>query len=160
VGCFTLKMLKTSAKCLQHRIILCITTTMITVCLIKPSSLNQAGAILERIQHKGFTLQDVRMMHLTWQQAAQFYIIHQQQPFYEGLVNFMSSNPCLYSALAHPSKDVVSFFRICLGSTDPTKAAFGTLRAKFGTSILHNAVHGSDSSESAYHEQLTLRSFF
>ena len=90
------------------------------------------------------------MVHMTRSQAEGFYEVHRERPFYPGLVEFMSSGPAIVMVLRHA--DAVEEFRRLIGTTDPAKAAPGTIRAEFGTDVRMNAVHGSDSPENAMRE--------
>ena len=92
------------------------------------------------------------MVRLSQAQAAQFYQVHKDRPFYSGLVNFMSSGPVVVIALE--GKEAVSKNRKLMGATDPSKAEKGTIRADFAESVTKNAVHGSDSPETAREEIL------
>ena len=99
---------------------------------------------------RGFTLAALKMLHMTRPQAEGFYAVHRDRPFYPGLVEFMSSGPVIVMVLRH--EDAVEEFRRLIGTTDPAKAAPGTIRADFGTDVRMNAVHGSDSPENAIKE--------
>ncbi|MDD3737011.1 MAG: nucleoside-diphosphate kinase, partial [Bacteroidales bacterium] len=89
-------------------------------------------------------------IHMTRAQAEGFYAVHRERPFFEGLVEFMSTGPVMVMVLRHP--DAVERFRSLIGTTDPAKAAPGTIRAEYGTTVQRNAVHGSDSAENAFKE--------
>lgn len=124
----------------------------ITFSIIKPDALERgvAAKILCRIADAGFTISALKMIHMTRAQAEGFYAVHRERPFYPGLVEFMSSGPVIVMVLRH--HDAVEEFRRLIGTTDPAKAAPGTIRADFGTDVRTNAVHGSDSPENALHE--------
>lgn len=124
----------------------------ITFSIIKPDALGRgdAGKILARITESGFRIAALRMLHMTRSQAEGFYAVHRERPFYQGLVEFMSSGPVIVMVLRHP--DAVEEFRRLVGTTDPAKAGPGTIRAEFGTDVRMNAVHGSDSPENALTE--------
>ncbi len=124
----------------------------ITFSIIKPDALGagKAAKILCRIADAGFTLSALKMLHMTRTQAEGFYAVHRDRPFYPGLVEFMSSGPVIVMVLKH--EDAVEEFRRLIGTTDPSKAAPGTIRADFGTDVRTNAVHGSDSPENAIKE--------
>ncbi len=124
----------------------------ITFSIIKPDALGKgkAARILCRIADAGFTISALKMLHMTRLQAEGFYAVHRDRPFYPGLVEFMSSGPVIVMILRH--YDAVEEFRRLIGTTDPAKAAPGTIRADFGTDIRMNAVHGSDSPENALKE--------
>ena len=124
----------------------------ITFSIIKPDAMagNSAGKILARISEAGFSIAALKMLHINRQQAEEFYAVHREKPFFPGLVEFMSSGPVIVMVLRHDS--AVDEFRMLIGSTDPSKADEGTIRAAFGTSVQKNAVHGSDSPENAIRE--------
>lgn len=124
----------------------------ITFSIIKPDALSRGDAarILCRIAEAGFTIAALKMIHMTRAQAEGFYAVHRERPFFEGLVEFMSTGPVMVMVLRHP--DAVERFRSLIGTTDPAKAAPGTIRAEYGTTVQRNAVHGSDSAENAFKE--------
>jgi nucleoside-diphosphate kinase len=124
----------------------------ITFSIIKPDAVGtgNTGRILARISEAGFRIAALKMLHMTRGQAEGFYEVHRGRPFYEGLVEFMSSGPVIVTVLSHPN--AVEEFRSLIGTTDPAKAAPGTVRADFGTDVRMNAVHGSDSPENALRE--------
>jgi nucleoside-diphosphate kinase len=109
-----------------------------------------AGRILARIEEAGFTIRGLRLTHLTRREAEGFYAVHRERPFFASLTEFMSSGPCIVMALEAP--DAIRKWRALMGATDPAKAEAGTLRKEFGTSIEHNATHGSDAPETAAFE--------
>jgi nucleoside-diphosphate kinase len=90
------------------------------------------------------------MVHLTKEQAKKFYIVHKDRPFYDELTDFMSSGPCVPMVLE--GENAIARVREIIGATDPAKAAEGTIRKKYGTDVGRNAVHASDSPESAAYE--------
>ena len=120
-----------------------------TLTILKPDSVaaGKAGAILAHLEKEGFRLVGVRKTRLSVPQARAFYAVHQERPFYEGLVRFMTEGPVFVVALERP--DAVAHLRKTMGATDSKKAAPGTIRAKYGTDIEKNAVHGSDSPDNA-----------
>jgi len=122
-----------------------------TLAIIKPDAVsnNWAGTIIEIIGRK-FEITDMRMVHLTMDQAKEFYKVHEGKHFFEKNAEFMSSGPCIFMILE--GEDAISRYRNLMGPTDHTLAPMGTLRHMFGTDITHNAVHGSDSEESANFE--------
>lgn len=124
----------------------------ITLGIIKPDAVaaGTAGKILDRILQEGFILRAMKLIQLTPQQAAEFYIVHKDRPFYGELVRFMSEGPCIVMALE--KENAIEAWRQLMGATDPAAAAPMTLRALYGESIQRNAVHGSDSSENAQRE--------
>ena len=123
-----------------------------TLAIIKPDAVGRhlVGAIIQRYEQAGLIPLGVKLMRLTKDQAEGFYYVHKQRPFFDSLCSFMSSGPIVVLALAGES--AIQRHRDLMGATDPAKAAEGTLRKEFGTHIEHNAVHGSDSPESAQYE--------
>lgn len=117
--------------------------------IIKPDAVaaNHSGAILQKILDNGFKVRGLKLIHLTKEQAEGFYAVHRERPFFAGLVEFMSSGPCVVMALE--KEGAVKAWRDLMGATDPAKADEGTLRKEFGGSVGENAVHGSDSDENA-----------
>ena len=123
-----------------------------TLTIIKPDAVARgvAGQIIARFERAGFKLLAVKLIHLTSEQAAGFYVVHKERPFYKSLCLFMSQGPCIVMVLEGDA--VIAGLRELMGATDPAKAAPGTIRRDFATSIESNAVHGSDSPESAAFE--------
>jgi nucleoside-diphosphate kinase len=123
-----------------------------TFAIIKPDAVRAraAGRILARIEEAGFAVRAMRLAHLTKKEAEGFYAVHRERPFFASLTEFMSSGPCIVMALEAP--DAIKKWRELMGSTDPAKAAAGTLRRDFGASIENNATHGSDAPETAAFE--------
>ena len=123
-----------------------------TFSIIKPDAMKaqKAGAILALINNDGFEISALRMVKLTREQAESFYDVHRDKPFYRPLVEFMISGPVIVMVLKHA--DAVNEFRKLIGATDPAKAAEGTVRKLYGTSVQENAVHGSDGPETAARE--------
>ena len=115
-----------------------------TLAIIKPDAVanRHAGAILQRIESGGFALRGMRLVHLTRAEAEGFYSVHRERPFFDSLTAFMSSGPAIVLALE--ADDAIRRWRDLMGATDPAKAAPGSLRREFGTSIERNATHGSD----------------
>ena len=120
-----------------------------TLAIIKPDAVanRQAGAILQRIESGGFALRGMRLVHLTQAEAEGFYAVHRDRPFFDSLTTFMSSGPAIVLALE--GDGAIRRWRDLMGATDPAKAAPGSLRREFGTSIERNATHGSDAAETA-----------
>ena len=118
-----------------------------TLCIIKPDAvgMNVTGNIISMIQNAGFKILAMKMTRLTPAQAGAFYEIHKERPFYNDLVNYMTSGPIVPIALE--KENAVEDYRNLIGSTNPANAADGTVRKLYGTSIERNAVHGSDSPE-------------
>ena len=125
---------------------------MFTLGIIKPDAVAAAktGLIVAHIERAGFHIRAARMVRLTQAQAEAFYEVHRGRPFYQSLVRFMTSGPCVPLALEHP--DAVTQFRAIIGATDPAEAAEGTVRRLYAESKERNAVHGSDSPENARRE--------
>ena len=123
-----------------------------TLSIVKPDAVgqNQIGNIIEYFEREGLSVVAAKMVHLSNQQAQDFYAVHKERPFYKELVEFMTSGPCLVMVLE--GENAVARNRQIMGATDPVKAEAGTVRADFATSIERNAVHGSDSSENAKSE--------
>lgn len=121
----------------------------ITFTMIKPvayKNLN-SGKILDMIINAGFTLRALKLVWLTSDKASKFYEVHKERPFYNSLVESMSSGPVIAAILE--KDNAVQAYRDFIGATNPSEAATGTIRNLFGTSIQDNAVHGSDSDENA-----------
>ena len=127
-----------------------------TLVLIKPDGVerNLSGAILARVEAKGYTLAELKKVDATRAVLEEHYAEHEGKPFYEPLVEFMLSGPIV--AAIFEGERVIEGFRSLAGTTDPTKAAPGTIRGDFGrdwgTAVQQNLVHGSDSPESAARE--------
>ncbi|HEU5322213.1 MAG TPA: nucleoside-diphosphate kinase [Methylomirabilota bacterium] len=123
-----------------------------TLAIVKPDAVSRgvAGRIVSRIEAAGFTIVAARLVHLTPAQAAGFYVVHRERPFYRSLCDFMTQGPCLVMVLE--ADDAIQRWRDLMGATDPAKAAPGTIRKEFASSIEANAVHGSDAPETAAFE--------
>ena len=123
-----------------------------TLTIIKPDAVakNVAGQIIARFEQAGLTVLAARLVHLTPAQAGGFYIVHKERPFYASLCAFMTQGPCMPIVLE--GEGAIARLRDLMGATDPAKAAPGTIRKDFASSIEANAVHGSDSPESAAFE--------
>ncbi len=120
-----------------------------TLMLIKPDAVKKGveGKIIAHVQEKGFKLVALKKLKLTKEQAKQFYIVHKDRPFYDELCEFMSSGPIV--AMVWEGENAISRIREIMGATNPEEAEEGTLRKLYGTNVGENAVHGSDSPESA-----------
>jgi nucleoside-diphosphate kinase len=120
--------------------------------MIKPDAIasGKAGLIVAHLQKEGFQIRAARLTRLSRAQAEKFYEVHRGRPFYEELVSFMSSGPCLPMALER--ENAVAHFRTVIGATDPAEAAAGTIRKLYAESKGKNAVHGSDSPENGLRE--------
>ena len=117
--------------------------------MVKPEAVEagNAGAILNKIENAGFRIVALKKVLLTKERAGEFYEVHKERPFYGELVNYMSSGPVVAALLE--KDNAVLDFRELIGSTDPSEAAEGTIRAEFAESKAKNAVHGSDSDDNA-----------
>jgi nucleoside-diphosphate kinase len=120
-----------------------------TLSIIKPDAVakNVIGQIYARFEEAGFKIVAAKMIHLDREQAGGFYAVHKERPFYNDLIDFMTSGPVMVQVLE--GEDAVVRHREVMGATNPQEAAPGTIRADFATSIDENAVHGSDSLENA-----------
>lgn len=118
-----------------------------TLAILKPDCVrkNLQGEILARIQKAGFRVLALKQTRLTTETAGAFYAVHKGRPFYNGLVEFMSSGPCV--PLALEKENAVADFRKLIGATDPKDAEAGTIRKLFAGNKGENIVHGSDSPE-------------
>ncbi len=120
--------------------------------LIKPDALQRglAGTIITRLEKQRLKLVAIRMLHLDKALARRHYAIHKDKPFFNSLVDYISSAPIV--AAVFEGEGVISAIRKTMGATDPAKAETGTIRGDFGVNIEHNSVHGSDSAETAEKE--------
>jgi nucleoside-diphosphate kinase len=118
-----------------------------TLCICKPDCVkkNLQGEVIARIQKAGFKILGMKQIHLTRVEAAGFYAVHNGKPFYEGLIDFMTSAPCLPVALE--KENAVADYRLLIGATDPKDADPGTIRKLYADNKGENIVHGSDSVE-------------
>ncbi len=118
-----------------------------TLAILKPDCVkkNLQGEVLAKIQKAGFRVLSMKQTRLTKEMAGGFYAVHKGRPFYDGLVEFMSSGPCLPIALE--KTNAVADFRTLIGATDPAQASPGTIRKQFADNKGENIVHGSDSPE-------------
>lgn len=123
-----------------------------TFAIIKPDAVgrDQQGEILARIQKAGFKIVAIKTMRLTKEEAGGFYAVHRERPFFGELTNFMSSGKII--AMVLEADGAIAKWRDTMGATDPKKAAPGTIRRDFGTSIGNNCTHGSDAPETAAFE--------
>ncbi len=120
-----------------------------TLSMIKPDAVrnNHIGEIYHRFERNGLKVVAAKMLHLTREQASEFYAVHKERPFYEGLVEFMCSGPIMVQVLE--GKFAISHHRLLMGAMDPLEATPGSLRAEFAESACQNSVHGSDSLDTA-----------
>jgi nucleoside-diphosphate kinase len=118
-----------------------------TLCIIKPDAVKKRvqGHIIQKILDTGFHILGMKMLHLTEVQAKAFYAVHKERPFYNDLVEFMTSGTVVTIALQ--KENAIADYRKLIGATDPAKADEGTVRKLYATNVQENAVHGSDSVE-------------
>ena len=124
----------------------------LTFSIIKPDAVrkNSIGEILTRFESAGLKIVAARLEHLSSEKAQGFYAEHQGKPFFEDLIKFMTSGPCLLQVLE--GENAINLNRELMGATNPQEAIEGTIRRDFAESIDANAVHGSDSPASAKRE--------
>ena len=121
----------------------------ITFTMLKPDSIRNknTGAIIDKIIKAGFEIKAMKFTRMTNDQASNFYSIHKERPFFNDLIEYMTSGPIVAAILE--KDNAVNDFRTLIGSTNPEEAAEGTIRKLFAKSISENAIHGSDSNENA-----------
>lgn len=124
----------------------------LTFTMIKPDAVraNKTAAILKHLADAGFRIVALRMHRMTREQAERFYAVHSGKPFFEPLVEFMTSGPVVAAVLE--KENAVPELRKTVGATDPAEAAEGTVRRLYGTSKQQNAIHASDSDDNARYE--------
>lgn len=124
----------------------------LTLAIIKPDAVGsgKAGKILAHLEGAGFTVRALRLLSLSTEQAGAFYAVHEGRPFYEELVEFMTSGPVIPMVLE--ADDAVPLLRETIGATDPAEAEEGTVRKLYAESKGRNAIHASDSDENARNE--------
>jgi nucleoside-diphosphate kinase len=120
-----------------------------TLSIIKPDAVakNVIGDIYSRFEQAGLRIVAAKMLHLTPEQASQFYVVHKDRPFYKDLVEFMTSGPVMVQVLE--GEGAIAKNRELMGATNPKEAAPGTIRADHAETVDENAVHGSDAAETA-----------
>ena len=120
-----------------------------TLSIVKPDAVRKhaIGEIVRRFEAAGLRLAAAKMLHISPETAARFYVVHKERPFYRSLIAFMSSGPIFASVLEGES--AIARNREIMGPTDSTKAPKGTIRGDFGTDVEQNAVHGSDAPDTA-----------
>ena len=125
---------------------------MLTLAIIKPDAVGSGlvGKIIAHLEAQGFVVRAVRMTRLSKSQAQAFYEVHRERPFFDSLVEYMTSAPCVPMVLERD--EAVSHLRTVIGATDPTEAADGTIRKLYAESKERNAIHASDSPENALRE--------
>jgi len=123
--------------------------TQRTLAIIKPDAVSRhlIGHVITKMDLEGFEIVDMKMVHLTKEQANELYKVHKDKPFYEGQTDFMSSGPCVMMVLE--AENVIKRYRDLMGPTNYKKAETSTIRYELATDIRHNIVHGSDSEETA-----------
>jgi len=123
-----------------------------TLCIIKPDAVrkNVQGSIIQMILDAGFKMLGMKMIRLSKSQAQKFYEVHKERPFYNDLVDFMTSGPVIPIALE--KDNAIADYRNLIGATDPAEAKEGTVRKLFANDKQENAVHGSDSVENGISE--------
>ena len=123
-----------------------------TFAIIKPDAVKNGytGKIYDRILKSDFSIIGAKLLQMTQDQAKGFYEVHKDRSFFNDLIGFMTSGPCMVLALE--KKDAVQSWRDTIGSTNPKEAAENTIRKDFATNVQENAVHGSDSNENAQKE--------
>ncbi len=131
---------------------------MKTLLMIKPDAVEKrvVGKIISMVEERNFHIKDMRMKRFTREEAERFYEVHRDRPFFEELVQFITSGPVVAMCI-EGDDDIVKRVRDFIGATDPAKAEPCTVRALYGTDISRNAVHASDSPENAERE---LKFFF
>lgn len=120
-----------------------------TLAIIKPDAVKKkiVGRIIQRIEDEGFKIVEMKLIRLTKEQAEGFYAVHKNKPFFSSLTEFMSSGEIIVMVLER--ERAIAHWREVMGATDPALAKPGTIRHTYGFSIERNAVHGSDSPETA-----------
>jgi nucleoside-diphosphate kinase len=123
-----------------------------TFSIIKPDGIrkNIIGEVIKRFEQHGLRITALKMLKLSKDEAAGFYIVHQERPFYDSLTSFMSEGPIVVMVVE--GTQAIVKVREIMGATNPKEAKPGTIRADFASDIEHNIVHGSDSKESAAYE--------
>ena len=125
---------------------------MHTLAIIKPDAVGsgKTGKILAHLEEAGFVVRAAKLVRLSQAEAESFYEVHRKRPFYDSLVAFMTSGPCLPMILERD--DAVNHLRTVIGATDPPESAEGTVRRLHAEDMERNAIHASDSPENAAHE--------
>lgn len=120
-----------------------------TFSIVKPDAVakNVIGKIYSRFEDAGLRIVAAKMLHLSREQAGEFYAVHKERPFYNDLIDFMTSGPVMVQVLE--GENAIARNREIMGATNPQEAAAGTIRADFAKTVDENAVHGSDAAETA-----------
>ena len=123
-----------------------------TLAIIKPDAVGKrfTGKIIDHILSTGFDIAAMKKIHMTTEEAQGFYAVHKERPFFNDLVEFMTSGSCIIAALK--KENAVEAWRETIGATNPVEADEGTIRKLYAESVQNNAVHGSDSDENAVKE--------
>jgi nucleoside-diphosphate kinase len=123
-----------------------------TLSIVKPDGVsgNLIGEVYRRFETAGLSIIAARMLHLSQREAEGFYAVHRERPFFKDLVRYMTSGPVMVQVLE--GENAIARNRDIMGATDPQKAAHGTIRADFASSIERNVVHGSDAPDTAARE--------
>ena len=123
-----------------------------TFAIIKPDAVSKGytGKIYDRIIQAGFNIVSAKLLKMSNEQAEGFYGVHKERPFFNDLIKFMTSGPCMVLALNKPN--AVQAWRETIGATNPDEAEENTIRKDFASNVQDNAVHGSDSDENAQKE--------
>jgi nucleoside-diphosphate kinase len=123
-----------------------------TLAIVKPDAVGRGltGKVLAHLEGEGFRIRAIRMIELSQAQAREFYAVHRERPFYDSLVRFMTSGPCVPVLLERDG--AVAHLRQVIGATDPAEAADNTIRKLYAESKERNAIHASDSDENASRE--------
>jgi nucleoside-diphosphate kinase len=123
-----------------------------TLVIVKPDAVQRGliGPILDRLERRGLRFAAMKLMQITPELAARHYAIHKGKPFYEPLIQFITSGPVVVAVIE--GKDAINIVRKTMGATNPAQAEPGTIRADFGLEIGRNLVHGSDGPDTAEYE--------
>ena len=123
-----------------------------TLLIIKPDGVERrlVGVILARIERKGYKIDHMRMINVDPEIAKKHYAEHQGKPYYEKLINYITSGPVVVAVIS--GEGCIGGLRYIMGNTDPLEAAPGTIRGDYATNLTKNLIHGSDSAESAQRE--------
>ena len=123
-----------------------------TFAIIKPDAVKagNTGKIYDRIIQAGFQVISAHLLKMSMEQAKGFYAVHEERPFFNDLIEFMTSGPCMVLALE--KENAVESWRTTIGATNPEEADENTIRKDFAANVQENAVHGSDSDENAQKE--------
>jgi nucleoside-diphosphate kinase len=123
-----------------------------TLVIIKPDAVQRGliGAILRRLERRGLRFAALKLLQITPELAARHYAVHKGKPFYEGLIEFITSGPVVVAVIE--GRDAIDIVRKTMGATNPAQAEPGTIRADFGLEIGRNLVHGSDGPDTADYE--------